>query len=359
MFQLDINNAFLHGDLDEEVYMKLPPGLSAGSVASYGQYSNFICHIQKSFYGLRQASRHWYAKLSHALCSRGYFHYLNDYSLFIRRSGGSIVLLVVYVDDIILTSDDLEEISALKLFLDNQFKIKDLGVLNSFLDIDVAYLPSGLLLHQSKFIRDLLHENNCELLSHVTCPLDLNSKLKVAMGDPLPSPDTYRSLVGKLNFLTHTRKAAMHLLRYLKGTSDVRMFYGNSPSLSLSAFCDSDCDACPDTRRSATEFCILLGIHISWKAKKQPVVSLSSAEAKYRAISKVVAELTWVVQILSDFDVDVSSVVLVFCDNQAAIHIAKNLIFHERTKHIELDCHFVRNKLSNGLISLNHVPTTS
>ncbi|XP_019244384.1 PREDICTED: uncharacterized protein LOC109224252 [Nicotiana attenuata] len=327
MFQLDVNNAFLHGDLDEEVYMKLPPGLSAESVASSSQSSNL-------------AFRQWYAKISHALCSRGNFHSLNDYSLFIRRSGGSTVLLAVYVDDIILTGDDLEEISALKLFLDNQFKIKDLGVLNYFLGIEVAYLPSGILLHQRTFIRDLLHDCNCDMLSHVTCPMDLNSKLKAAMGDPLPSPDTYRSLVGKLNFLTHTRpdlcfavqhlsqfmqapctshmKVALHLLRYLKGDS-------------------------------------LIG----WKAKKQPVVSLSSAEAEYRALSKVVAELTWVVRLLSDFGVAVSYVVPVFSDNQAAIHIAKNPVFHEQTKHIELDCHLVRNKLGDGLISLHHVPTTS
>nr|XP_016503333.1 PREDICTED: uncharacterized protein LOC107821414 [Nicotiana tabacum] len=249
MFQLDVNNAFFHGDLDEEVYMKLP----------------LVCLLR--------------------------------------------VLL-------------------------HLFKIKDLGVLNYFLGIEVAYLPSGLLLHQSKFIRDLLHEYNCDMVSPVTCPLDLNSKLKAAMGDLLPSPDTYRSLVGKLNFFIHTRpdlcvavqhlsqflqapctshmKAALHLLRYLKGTSDVGVFYGNSPSLSLSAFCDSDWDACPDTCRSA---------------KKQPVISVSSAEAEYRARSKVVAELNWVVRLLSDFGVAISSVVPVFVITKRPFILRRTLFF--------------------------------
>ncbi|XP_060179305.1 uncharacterized mitochondrial protein AtMg00810-like [Lycium barbarum] len=218
----------------------------------------------------------------------------------------------------ILSGDDLDEITALKSFLDNQFKIKDLGTLNYFLGIEVAYSPTGLLLHHRKFIRDLLLEYKCDIVSPVVCPLDLFVKLQVDMGDPLSSPESYRSLVGKLNFLTHTRpdlsfvvqhlsqylqklthfhlQAALHLLRYLKGSPDVGVFFNSSSDLSLTAFCDSDWAACPDTRRSVTGFCVILGGSlISWKAKKQPVVSLSSAEAEYRSISKVMAELVWLV----------------------------------------------------------------
>ncbi|XP_075086168.1 uncharacterized protein LOC142168895 [Nicotiana tabacum] len=350
IFQLDVNNAFLHGDLDEEVYMKIPPGLCATS--SSESSSHLVCHLQNSLYGLRQASRQWYAKLSHALCSRGYTHSLNDYSLFSKYSGSSIILLAVYVDDIILTG------------------------------IEVAYVPSGLLLHQKKFIRDLLKEYHCEDASSVTCRLDLNHKLKADMGELLPSPEQYRSWVGKLNFLTHTRPdlsftvqhlsqflqslyvshmhAALHILRYLKGSSDVRVFISSSTDLSLSAYYDSDWAACSDTRRSFTGFCILLGDSlVGWKAKKQPVMSLSSAEVEYKAISKVVAELVWVVRLLSDFGISVPADVPVFYDNQAAIHIAKNHVFHEQTKHIEVDCHFIITKLGEGLIDLHHVPTSS
>ncbi|XP_060188506.1 uncharacterized mitochondrial protein AtMg00810-like [Lycium barbarum] len=307
---------------------------------------------------------------------------MNVYSLFSKQSGSSIVLLVVYVDDIVLTGDDLVEISALKDSLHNQFKIKDLGHLNYFLGIEVTSFPIGLLLHQSKFIRDLLHKHNCAEVTPVVCPLDLSVKLQATQGKPLANPEAYRSLVGKLNFLTHTRpdlsfavqhlsqflqlptdlhmQAALRLLRYLKRSADVGIFFNDCSDLSLAAYCDSDWAACPDPRRSVSGFCVLLGNSlISWKAKKQHVVSLSSAKAEYRAMSKVVAELTWLVRLLSDFGIAISAPIPVFCDNQAAIHIAKNPVFHERTKHIEIDCHFIRTKLGHGLVDLHHVPTGS
>lgn len=150
-------------------------------------------------------------------------------------------------------------------------------------------------------------------------------------------------------------QAALHLLRYLKGTADFGVFLSNSPGFTLTAYCNSDWAACPDTCRSVTGFCIFLGgCLVGWKAKKQPVVSLSSTEAEYRAISKVVAELSWVALLLSDFGIPTTTVIPVFCDNQAAIHIAKNPVFHERTKHIEVDCHFIRTKFTEGPISLHH-----
>ncbi|XP_060178798.1 uncharacterized mitochondrial protein AtMg00810-like [Lycium barbarum] len=380
LFQLDVNNAFLHGDLDEEVYMKLPQGLSVST--SSQSTSPLVCKLQKSLYGLRQASRQWYAKLSHALCSRGYTHSLNDYSLFIKKSASSVVFLAVYVDDIILTGDDPAEINALKLFLDDQFKIKDLGLLNYFLGIEILYVSHGVLLHQKKFISDLLVEFGCSDVSPVVSPLELCVKLKSDHGDLLPNPESYRSLVGKLNFLTHTRPdlcfavqhlsqflkcprvphmdVALHILRYLRGTSDVGIFLNNAPDFSIRGYCDSDWASCPDSRRSVSGFCISLGGSlISWKSKKQSVVSLSSAEAEYRAMSKVVAELVWLVRLLADFGFCLSSSVPVFCDNLAALHIAKNPVFHERTKHIEVDCHFIRTKLADGLISLHHISTGS
>ncbi|XP_060201949.1 uncharacterized mitochondrial protein AtMg00810-like [Lycium barbarum] len=316
--------------------MKLPPGLTTDCPSSGS--APLVCHLQKSLYGLSQTSREWYAELSQALHSRGYSHSPNNHSFFIKQSPSPIVLLAVYVDDIILSGDDLEELSALKSFLDSQFKIKDLSTLNYFLGIEVYYTASGLLLHQKKFIRDLLQKYNYNIVNPVACPLDLSIKLKADMGDTLAFPEFYRSLVGKLNFLTHTRpdlsfavqhlsqylqkpththmKAVIHLLRYLKGTSDIGVFFYNDLVFSISTYCNNDWAACPDTRRYVIGFCILLGGSlISWKAKKQPVVSLSSAEAEYRSVSKVVAELVGLLRLPSDFGVNVAVHVPVFCDN--------------------------------------------
>ncbi|XP_019255434.1 PREDICTED: uncharacterized protein LOC109234046 [Nicotiana attenuata] len=372
LFQLDVNKAFLHGDLDEDVYMKLPPALTVSSSSSASS-SSLVCKLNKSLYGLRQASRQWYAKLSQALYSKGYFHSMNDYSLFMKGSPGNLVVLAVYVDEIILTSDALDEIHTLKQFLDSESKIKDLGSLHYFLGIEVTSHSSGVLLNQKKFVHDLLKEYNCLDVAPVISPLELNHKLHVNVGDLLPQPDKFRSLVGKLLFLTHTRPdicfgvqhlsqflkaprvphmhAALHMLRYLKGTLDLGLFYSSSRNFSVQAYSDNDWAACPDTRRSVTGFCIFLGDSlIGWKSKKQLVVSLSSAEAEYRALRKVVVELTWLSRLLHDISMPIVSPISVFCDNATAIHIAKNLVFHERTKHIEVDCHFIRTKLYEGLI---------
>ncbi|XP_019233683.1 PREDICTED: uncharacterized protein LOC109214243 [Nicotiana attenuata] len=308
-------------------------------------------------------------------------HSLNGYSVFTKGYGDSLVILAVYVDDIILTGTDLTEVSAPKGFLHDQFKIKDLGLLNYFLGIEVLYTSSGVLLHQRKFILDLLDEFHSLECTPVTCPFESNVSLKAKEGEPLPKLEECRSLIGKLNFLTHTRldlsfaiqhlsqfmqqpciphmKAALYLLKYLKGSADSGIFYNNDSAMSLQVFCDSDWASCPDSRRSVTGFCIFLGGSlVGWKSKKQPVVSLSSAEAEYRSMSKQWLKLLGYpgcFLILVYF----FPLLCLFCDSQAALHIAKNPIFHERTKHIELDCHFVRAKLGDGLISLVHTPSAS
>lgn len=151
MFHLDINNAFLHGDLDEKVFMKIPPGLyvssSKPSVSCLSPSISLVYKLKKSLHGLSQASRKWYVKLSQSLYSRGYVHSLNNYSLFPRGSGNELVILVVYVDDIIITGTDLYEISVVTTFFHDQFKIKDLGQLNYFLGIKILYSDGGVLLH--------------------------------------------------------------------------------------------------------------------------------------------------------------------------------------------------------------------
>jgi len=153
-------------------------------------------------------------------------------------------------------------------------------------------------------------------------------------------------------------KAAFHMLRYLQKDPTLGIFMSVSPDFGIQAFCDSDWAFFPDSRRSVIGYIVLLGTSpISWKSKKQDTISLSSAEDEYRSLRKVVGELVWLHRLFTELTVPPIGPSPVYCDSQTALHIAKNPVFHERTKHIEVDCHFVRSKLQEGLISLHHINT--
>ncbi|XP_057526239.1 uncharacterized mitochondrial protein AtMg00810-like [Amaranthus tricolor] len=369
IWQLDVNNAFLHGDLHEEVYMKAPHGLS--------NPSGKICLLQKSLYGLKQASRQWFAKLTSELISRGYTQSKNDYSLFLKTA-----MILKVVDDILITGNDSKGISQLKSHLHHIFTIKDLGKLHFFLGIEVGYTTSGISLTQTKYTRELLSHCNIQDLTPTVTPLPQNIKLHQQEGELYHDPTYYRTMVGKMNFLTHTRPdlaftvqhlsqflqepraphvaALHHALRYIAATEGQGILLNSSGQLTLQAFSDSDWAACPNTRRSVTGYVLMLGSSpITWKSKKQSTVSKSSSEAEYRAMSSAASEVTWMVRLLQELQVPITKPVILHCDNMSAIHIARNPIYHERTKHIEIDCHFTREKVLEGLIQLTYLPTSS
>ena len=251
IYQMDVNNAFLHGDLHEDIYMKPPQGLPVSS-------GNIVCKLKKSLYGLKQASRQWYAKLSDTLRSVGFQHSQNDYSLFCKQQDSCFLFVAVYVDDIIVTGNDPDEINTLKVFLDNKFRIKDLGELNYFLGMEVTKFPNGVALTQKKFAADLIKEFHCDRLPPTNCPLGPLCK-SADEADLFADVTTYRKLMGKLNYLTNTRPdiafsvqylsqflqaptksqwtATLHTLRYIKRDPSQGLFFNNSHDFNLTAYC--------------------------------------------------------------------------------------------------------------------------
>ncbi|WMV48365.1 hypothetical protein MTR67_041750, partial [Solanum verrucosum] len=230
-----------------------------------------------------------------------------------------------------------------------------------------------------QFTLDLLAEFDCLDARPASSPLDPTLKLTSTCGPPLSDPTIYRRLTGKLNFLSPNLsfavqslsefmqspcsrhyQATLHTLRYLCHDPGIGLFMSPASSFQILAYCNSDWATCPESRRSVSGFFLSLGgSPISWKSKKQPVVSLSSAEAEYRSMRRLVTEIAWIVHLLQDLSAPPLLPIPLHCDNQAATHIAKSPVFHERTKHIEFDCHFVREKLLDGLISLLFVPSSS
>lgn len=372
LFQLDINNAFLYGTLDADVYMSLPPGY-------YTDNKTKVCKLVKSLYGLKQAPRKWNEKLTSCLLNFGFVQSLSDYSLYVKQKGNSFVALLVYVDDIILTGNDLKELNFVKEFVKSQFRIKDLGMLKYFLGIEILSVGNGICMSQRKYCLELLFEFGMLGCKPLTTPIDANTVVNLngisAEDHLLTNVTVYQKLVGKLIYLTITRpdisfsvhtlsqfmhsprishfKLALRLLRYLKLNPGKGVFISKGDSLNLKAYVDADWGKCLSSRRSVTGYCIFLGNSlISWKSKKQDTVSKSSTESEYRALGVVTSEVLWIIKLLTDFGFKNVIPGEIFCDNDSAIKLALNPVFHERTKHLEIDLHFVRDRITRGLVKV-------
>ncbi|RVW46759.1 Retrovirus-related Pol polyprotein from transposon RE2 [Vitis vinifera] len=323
LYQLDIKNVLLHGDLAEEVYMEQPPGFVA-----QGE-SGLVCRLRRSLYGLKQSPRAWF----------------NRFSSVVQEFG-------------MLRSSDQDGIQKLKQHLFTHFQTKDLGKLKYFLGIEIAQSSSGVVLSQRKYALDILEETG--------------------QGEPLGDPGRYRRLVGKLNYLTITRPdisfpvsvvsqflqspcdshwdAVIRILRYIKSTPGQGVLYENRGHTQVVGYTDADWAGSPTDRRSTSGYCVFIGGNlISWKSKKQDVVARSSAEAEYRAMALATCELIWLRHLLQELRFGKDEQMKLICDNQAALHIASNPVFHERTKHIEVDCHFIREKIASGCVATSFV----
>ncbi|XP_031265487.1 uncharacterized protein LOC116123885 [Pistacia vera] len=354
LHQMDVHNVFLHGDLDKEIYMDIPPGLR------------------------NQGENLWNAKFTEALTTIGFTQSKLDYALFSKQKGESFINLIVYVDDILITGNDEKVIIELKEYFHNTFHIKDSGAPKFFLGIEIACSSEGISLSQWKYVFELIADSRLATCKPSIIPVEQNVKLTTQEYDEksqnpeidllLKDSSSYQWLVRRLIYLTMTRPyisyavqilnqfmhapkqshmdATMKVLKYLKGCPWLRLLLPRKGDLNIIAYYDSDWGSCPMTRRSLIGFCVKLGGSlISWKTKKQSTIPLSLAKEEYRAMPKTTCEVTWILGLLKDLNLQVETPIKLYCDNKTAKDIAINLVFHERTKHIEIDCHFVRDKI--------------
>ncbi|KAJ0855589.1 putative RNA-directed DNA polymerase [Helianthus annuus] len=356
IFQLDVNNAFLYGSISEDVYMSLPPGY-------FSENETKVCKLVKSLYGLKQAPRKWNEKLTQVLIDMGFVRSVCDHSMFTLSKGSVFVVLLVYVDDIIVTGNSESEMLNVKKVLSVNFQIKDLGVLKYFLGNEVLYSSEGLCLTQRKYCLELLDEFGYLGAKPVNTPIEQSHVIAGKLDKPL---EPVKDVTGFSEFLSQFMHApnsghldiALRLLKYLKLSPGKGVMFKKAIDFSIKGYADSDWGKCLTTRKSVTGFCIFLGnCLVSWKSKKQSVVARSTAEAEYRAMSSATCEIMWVLNILRELHVDCNLPVKLCCDSQSAISIALNPVFHERTKHFEIDLHFLREKIANGVVVPEKVAT--
>lgn len=357
--------------------MQQPPGFINSD-------KSLVCKLNRSLYGLKQAPRAWYDTLQQSLISFGFKHSQCDHSLFVLNSKGVHLYILVYVDDILITGSSPQLIMDLINKLNKKFALKRMGRPEYFLGIEVKTLSDGsMLLTQTKYIHDLLNCAGMLNCSSMTTPMVANVKLSKHGTDKVADPTQYRSVVGALQYITLTRpelsycvnkvcqflsqplethwRAVKRILRYLSGTPSHGLLLQAAPPdtpFSLRVYCDSDWATDIDDRRSTSGSCLFFGPNlVSWSSKKQSLVARSSAEAEYRAMATATADLMWVQSLLAELQVPTHSPLLL-CDNLSAVMLSHNPVLHARTKHLELDIHFVREKVAAKKLTVQHVPGT-
>src|SRR3954447_3482679 len=388
--QMDVKTAFLNGDLEEDIYMKIPEGVHTNFATTSCQP---VCKLNRTLYGLKQSPRMWNKKIDEYLRSRGFLGLQSDHGVYIRRSDDSVSIIVLYVNDLLLLTNSSESMKKLKTELSNKFAMTDCGEIHQFLGLRILRDRQRKLItvDQHQLTHQILNRFQMTECKSVATPLDPSRHLikRSAEGgenknsdDDAADPTLFRQIIGSLMYLMigsrpdiaaaisiisqfaadpsrYHYAAAKRVIRYLKGTINYQLHLGSTDeSLKLIGYCDANWGNDISTRRSTTGYLFYLsGGVISWSSKRQPTVALSSTEAEYMAITHATKEAIWLRSLMNELGYDQSTPTLIFEDNQSCIALAKNPVHHARTKHIDIQHHFIREKVKSREIELEYIST--
>ncbi|KAK9048587.1 hypothetical protein SSX86_032448 [Deinandra increscens subsp. villosa] len=369
--QMDVKTAFLYAEMNEEVYVTQPPGFIDE------ENPDHVYLLDKALYGLHQAPRTWYETLSNHLVENGYTRGVVDQTLFRKRVEEDIIMVQVYVDDIIYGSTNEELCTEFEEIMKKKFEMSDQGEMSFFLALQVKQDESGILIHQEKYVNEILEKFKMKDCKPISTPMASRPLLSADLNGESVSEFHYRSMIGSLMYLTASRPDIMHavcvcaryqanpklshlsavkrIFRYLKGRPRLGLWYPKNTDFQLYAFTDSDYGGSDLDRKSTTGGCQYLGDRlISWQSKKQHTVSKSTAEAEYVAASAGTSQVVWIQNQLTDYGMEFVNTPI-FCDNAAALEIVKNPVQHSKTKHIDIKVHFIRDCFDRELIQLQKV----
>lgn len=379
--QLDICSAFLNGTISEDVYISLPKG--------FKQKEGTICKLRKSLYGLKSSPKSWYNKFHNLMLSLKFKRSENEYCFYVKISETDKLYILIYVDDVLLAGTDKSKVEKVKNALKENFKLKDLGLVSHFLGMIIKQdiIKGETIISQTKYVENILQKYNMLECKSVTTPMDVNFKHDILKRDFSESPEIEnrcRILIGLLMYLMLCTRPDLcitvsilsryqscasidlwqslkRILRYLKGTKNLCLNFKvpNEDINMLTGYVDSDWAGDRVDRKSTSGYVFkLLNCSVSWCSRKQCTVALSTTEAEYIALSLGVSEACWIRYFVHDFKLDNDFIcVKIFADNQSAIKVSKNPEFHKRLKHVDIKFHFVRDKINNGVVTVNYLST--
>lgn len=373
---MDVKSAFLNGELQEDVYVCQAPGYEEEGK----EYK--VLKLQKALYGLRQAPRAWNIKLDASLMSLGFARCLLEHGVYSRSTGNGRLLVGVYVDDLIILGSSTTEIAKFKNQMKEKFKMSDLGLLSYYLGIEVVQNANGISLCQAGYAMKILDKAGMSECNPCQVPMEPRLKLYKSQEEKRVDPTRYRSLVGSLRYLINTRPdlaysmgivsrfmeeptvshmaAVKQILRYVKGSITLGCHYGRKGegTPELVGFCDSDLAGDVNDRKSTSGAVFFLGSNlITWASLKQKTVAFSSCEAKYMSAATAACQGIWLSRLLAELQNKEAQCVKLKIDNMSAISLSKNPVYHDRSKHIQIRYHFIRNCVEEGSVAVEHVST--